>query len=195
MHYIINWIKRLNGDYRRTTRIRGAFPKPDATIFLLRYVAMKLTIKSRKAQSRRDDIFVAMNATPKPSSVGAKPTYAVNALQKYVQIIIAVQGRQNQKIRKRDEICRSYGAQLHPAILLLQRFSSYGAINQPHLGAPFVPDKSPVPSGRNLCSKEYHTQAELRRSETNLCRQRPAKRCTDNHCRTGQTKSKNTEAR
>ncbi len=35
-------------------------------------------------QSRRDEIFVAKNATPKPSSVGALPTYAVNALQKDV---------------------------------------------------------------------------------------------------------------
>ena len=169
MHYIINWIKRLNGDYRRTTRIRGAFPKPDATIFLLRYVAMKLTIKSRKAQSRRDDIFVAKNAIPKPSSVGAKPNLS-------------------KKIRERDEMCRSYGAQLHHAITLLQRFSSSGATIKsrihfrilfpfamfytsgatikPHRGAPFAPDKSPVPSGRNLCSIECHTQPELRRSET-----------------------------
>jgi len=40
MIYSTNWIERLNRDYKRTTRMRGALPSPDATLLLLGYVAM-----------------------------------------------------------------------------------------------------------------------------------------------------------
>ena len=44
MIYSTNWIERLNRDYKRTTRMRGALPSPEAVLFLLGSVAM-----SRKA--------------------------------------------------------------------------------------------------------------------------------------------------
>ena len=47
MIYTTNWIERLNRDYKRTTRMRGALPSPQATILLLGYVAM-----TRKAYER-----------------------------------------------------------------------------------------------------------------------------------------------
>ena len=48
MLYTTNWIERLNRDYKRTTRMRGALPNPEATILLLGYVAM-----NRKAYDRK----------------------------------------------------------------------------------------------------------------------------------------------
>jgi len=42
MIYSTNWIERLNRDYKRTTRMRGALPDPEATILLLGYVAMSM---------------------------------------------------------------------------------------------------------------------------------------------------------
>jgi transposase-like protein len=48
MIYTTNWIERLNRDYKRTTRMRGALPNPEATILLLGYVAM-----TRKAYLRK----------------------------------------------------------------------------------------------------------------------------------------------
>lgn len=42
-----NWIERLNRDYKRTTRMRGALPNPEAALLLLGSVAM-----TRKAYSR-----------------------------------------------------------------------------------------------------------------------------------------------
>jgi len=48
MLYTTNWIERLNRDYKRTTRMRGALPNPDATLLLLGYVAM-----NRKAYIRK----------------------------------------------------------------------------------------------------------------------------------------------
>ena len=48
MIYTTNWIERLNRDYKRTTRMRGALPNPDATILLMGYVAM-----NRKAYQRK----------------------------------------------------------------------------------------------------------------------------------------------
>lgn len=48
MLYSTNSIERLNRDYKRTTRMRGALPGPDATILLLGYVAM-----TRSAYQRR----------------------------------------------------------------------------------------------------------------------------------------------
>lgn len=40
MIYTTNWVERLNRDYKRTTRMRGALPNTEATILLLGYVAM-----------------------------------------------------------------------------------------------------------------------------------------------------------
>jgi transposase-like protein len=48
MVYTTNWIERLNRDYKRTTRMRGALPNPEATILLLGNVAM-----SKKAYARK----------------------------------------------------------------------------------------------------------------------------------------------
>ncbi len=48
MLYSTNWIERLNRDYKRTTRMRGALPSPDATILLLGYVAMTRSAYQRK---------------------------------------------------------------------------------------------------------------------------------------------------
>ena len=47
MIHSTNWIERLNKDYKRTTRMRGALPNPDATILLLASVAM-----NRKAYNK-----------------------------------------------------------------------------------------------------------------------------------------------
>lgn len=48
MLYSTNWIERLNRDYKRTTRMRGALPDSDATILLLGYVARSRTAYQRK---------------------------------------------------------------------------------------------------------------------------------------------------
>jgi transposase-like protein len=40
MIYSTNWIERLNRDFKRTTKMRGALPSPDAALFLLGSVAM-----------------------------------------------------------------------------------------------------------------------------------------------------------
>ncbi|MCD6322549.1 MAG: transposase [Clostridiales bacterium] len=48
MIYSTNWIERLNRDYKRTTRMRGALPDPEATILLLGYVAMLRNAYQRK---------------------------------------------------------------------------------------------------------------------------------------------------
>lgn len=48
MIYTTNWIERLNRDYKRTTRMRGALPNPSATLLLLGGVGM-----SRKAYDRK----------------------------------------------------------------------------------------------------------------------------------------------
>lgn len=48
MIYSTNWVERLNRDYKRTTRMRGALPNPEATILLLGHVAM-----TRKAYLRK----------------------------------------------------------------------------------------------------------------------------------------------
>lgn len=48
MLYTTNWLERLNRDYKRTTRMRGALPNSEATILLLGYVAM-----TRKAYNRK----------------------------------------------------------------------------------------------------------------------------------------------
>lgn len=48
MIYTTNWIERLNRDYKRVTRMRGALPNPEAAILLLGRVAM-----TRKAYDRK----------------------------------------------------------------------------------------------------------------------------------------------
>jgi len=48
MIYSTNWIERLNRDYKRTTRMRGALPNSDSTILLLGYVAMTRSAYQRK---------------------------------------------------------------------------------------------------------------------------------------------------
>lgn len=48
MIYSTNWIERLNRDYKRTIKMRGALPNAEATILLLGYVAM-----TRNAYQRR----------------------------------------------------------------------------------------------------------------------------------------------
>jgi transposase-like protein len=48
MIYTTNWIERLNRDYKRVTRMRGALPSPEATLLLLGHVAM-----TRKAYWRK----------------------------------------------------------------------------------------------------------------------------------------------
>ena len=40
MIYSTNWIERLNRDYKRVTRMRGALPNPESAMLLLGYVAM-----------------------------------------------------------------------------------------------------------------------------------------------------------
>lgn len=46
--YSTNWIERLNRDYKRTLRMRGALPNAEATILLLGYVAMTRKYYLRK---------------------------------------------------------------------------------------------------------------------------------------------------
>ncbi len=48
MIHSTNWIERLNRDYKRTTRMRGALPNPESVILLLGFVAM-----TRKAYERK----------------------------------------------------------------------------------------------------------------------------------------------
>lgn len=48
MLYTTNWVERLNRDYKRTTRMRGALPSPESTLLLLAGVSM-----TRKAYERK----------------------------------------------------------------------------------------------------------------------------------------------
>jgi putative transposase len=48
MIYSTNWVERLNRDYKRTTRMRGALPNPEATLLLLGGASM-----NRKAHGRK----------------------------------------------------------------------------------------------------------------------------------------------
>jgi putative transposase len=48
MLYTTNWLERLHRDFKRTTRMRGALPNPQATILLLGYVAMNKKAYLRK---------------------------------------------------------------------------------------------------------------------------------------------------
>jgi len=95
-------------------------------------------------------------------------------------------------------MCRSYGAQLHYAILLLQRFSSSGAAiksrirfrilmpfsmfctsgatSKPHRGAPFEPTvKAQSLRDEIFVAKEQHNECELRRSATKPMLSTPSK--------------------
>ena len=48
MLYTTNWLERLHRDFKRTTKMRGALPSPEATILLLGYVAMNKKAYQRK---------------------------------------------------------------------------------------------------------------------------------------------------
>ncbi len=48
MIHSTNWIERLNRDYKRTTRMRGALPNPESVILLLGHVAMNRKVYERK---------------------------------------------------------------------------------------------------------------------------------------------------
>jgi transposase-like protein len=48
MIYTTNWIERLNRDYKRTLRMRGALPNSEAVILLMGYVAMNHKAYERK---------------------------------------------------------------------------------------------------------------------------------------------------
>ncbi len=48
MIYTTNWIERLNRDYRRVTRMRGALPNVEAALLLLGHVAMEKKAYFRK---------------------------------------------------------------------------------------------------------------------------------------------------
>jgi transposase-like protein len=48
MIYSTNWVERLNRDFKRTTRMRGALPTPESTILLLSGVAMAHKAYQRK---------------------------------------------------------------------------------------------------------------------------------------------------
>ena len=43
MIYSTNWIERLNRDYKRTLKMRGALPSPESVLFLIGSVAMERT--------------------------------------------------------------------------------------------------------------------------------------------------------
>jgi transposase-like protein len=43
MIYSTNWIERLNRDYKRTLKMRGALPSPESVLFLIGSVAMEKT--------------------------------------------------------------------------------------------------------------------------------------------------------
>lgn len=48
MIYTTNWIERLNRDYKRVTKMRGALPSPESTLLLLGRVAMTKKAYDRK---------------------------------------------------------------------------------------------------------------------------------------------------
>jgi len=48
MVYTTNWVERLNRDYKRTLRMRGALPNSEAAILLMGYVAMNHKAYERK---------------------------------------------------------------------------------------------------------------------------------------------------
>ncbi len=55
MIYTTNWRERLNRDLKRVTRMRGAFPNPEATILLLGGVAMSRKAYLRKVPKMRNE--------------------------------------------------------------------------------------------------------------------------------------------
>jgi transposase-like protein len=56
MIYSTNWIERLNRDYERVLRMRGALPNPDAAILLLGQVALSRKAYDRKIHKLNHDI-------------------------------------------------------------------------------------------------------------------------------------------
>ncbi|MDQ0477048.1 transposase, partial [Chryseobacterium sp. MDT2-18] len=46
MIYTTNWIERLNRDYKRVLKMRGAMPSPESILFLMGSVAMEKEYKS-----------------------------------------------------------------------------------------------------------------------------------------------------
>jgi transposase-like protein len=56
MVYGTSWIKRLNRDYKRVLRMRGALPNPDAAILLLGQVALCRNAYDRKIPKLNHDI-------------------------------------------------------------------------------------------------------------------------------------------
>lgn len=48
MIYSTNWIERLNRDYKRVLKMRGAMPSPESVLFLMGSVAMEKEYKSYK---------------------------------------------------------------------------------------------------------------------------------------------------
>jgi len=56
MIYSTNWIERLNRDYKRVLRMRGALPNPDAAILLLGQVALSRKAYDRKIPKLNHDI-------------------------------------------------------------------------------------------------------------------------------------------
>ena len=46
MIYSTNWIERLNRDYKRVLKMRGAMPSPESVLFLMGSVAMEKEYKS-----------------------------------------------------------------------------------------------------------------------------------------------------
>jgi transposase-like protein len=48
MIYTTNWVERLNRDYRRVTRMRGALPNDKSALLLLGYIAMERKAFQRK---------------------------------------------------------------------------------------------------------------------------------------------------
>ncbi len=53
MIYSTNWIERLNRDYKRTIRMRGALPNPKAVLLLLGHVAMTRSAYEKKVTMLR----------------------------------------------------------------------------------------------------------------------------------------------
>ncbi|WP_025839471.1 transposase, partial [Porphyromonas cangingivalis] len=47
MIYSTNWVERLNRNYKRTLRMRGALPSADAVVFLLGSVAREMVLSEK----------------------------------------------------------------------------------------------------------------------------------------------------
>ena len=56
MIYSTNWIERLNRDYKRVLKMRGALPNADAAILLMAQVALSRKAFERKIPKLNADI-------------------------------------------------------------------------------------------------------------------------------------------